>query len=194
GCFYRVGCVRRLGFALEQAPAQLAVAIAAVAPRVLEETDEVRIARAAAQRAAQVDAAGRKETRVKRAVGGEPRAVAIAAERLADGRDEADLALAVVERVALRDLAAVVRVERVHGPAGMDAVEQLLRRHDLARLPAVDGADVHVLDEAHDDTAAAEVLDEVENRMIVPTALDDDVDLDGLDTGAARGVDSLEHG
>src|SRR5690606_21851162 len=125
--------VDRLGLALEQAPAQLAVAVAAVAPRVLQEADEVGVARPAAQRAAQVDAAGREETRIQRTVGGEPRAMTVAAERLADGRNEADLALAVVEGVTLRDLAAIIRVERVDGPAGVDAVEQLLRRHDLAR-------------------------------------------------------------
>ena len=42
-----------------------------------------------------------------------------------------------------------------------------------SQTPVIAIADVHVLDEAHDDAGAAEVLDQVEHRVIVQAALDD---------------------
>ena len=70
--------------------------------------------------------------------------------------------------------------------------EQFFRRHDLLRLPAVHRADVHVLDEPHDDARAAEALDEIEHRVIVLATLDDGVDLDG-EAGGARSFDAVQH-
>src|SRR5262245_34390850 len=118
--------------------------------------------------------------------------MAVAAKRFADGRDEADLALPVVERVTLRDLATVVAVERRQRPALTQTREQLFRRHDLLGLPAVHRADVHVFDEAHDDARAPEALDEVEHRVIVPATLDDGVELDRKSFGPCS-LDAVQH-
>src|SRR5690606_6079367 len=145
------------GFA--QLGAQLAVAVGPRSPDVLQEPDELRVARSRAKRPAQVGAARREEARIELALGRQPCAVAVAAERLADRRDEADLALPVAEAVAGRDLAAVVPVERLERPARMDAVAEDLRRHDVVGAPAVQRADVHVLDEAQDHAGATEMLD-----------------------------------
>jgi hypothetical protein len=54
-------------------------------------------------------------------------------------------------------------------------------------------AHVHILDEAHDHAAAAEAVDQIEYRVIVDSALDDRVDLDGREIGALGGLDTGEH-
>ena len=54
-------------------------------------------------------------------------------------------------------------------------------------------ADVHVFDEAHDDAGAAEMRQQVEQRVIVDAALDDGVDLDRREARAARVLDAVEH-
>ena len=54
-------------------------------------------------------------------------------------------------------------------------------------------ADVHVLDEAHDDARAAEVLDQIERRVIVEAALDHRVDLDRREPRVQRGANAFEH-
>ena len=70
---------------------------------------------------------------------------------------------------------------------------QLARRHDAIATPVIAVADVHVLDEAHDDAGAAEVLDQVEHGVIVQAALDDAVDLDRRQPRVLRGANALEH-
>ena len=59
---------------------------------------------------------GREEAGVQVAVGGEPRAGAVAAERLGDAADDADLAGSVPVPIALRHLAAISRVHRFKRP------------------------------------------------------------------------------
>ncbi len=54
-------------------------------------------------------------------------------------------------------------------------------------------ADVHVFDEAHDDAAAAEALQQIKNGVVVHAPLYDGVDLDGRESGAARVFDALQH-
>src|SRR2546430_10485736 len=56
--------------------------------------------------------------------------------------------------------------------------------------PVVAVADVHVLDETHDHAGAAEVLHQLEHRVIVHAALHHGIDLDGSQFRAAR---SEEH-
>ena len=60
-------------------------------------------------------------------------------------------------------------------------------------LPVVARADVHVFDEAHDDAGAAEMRQQVEQRVIVDAALHDGVDLDGREARAPRVFDAVEH-
>ena len=62
----------------------------------------------------------REEAGVEAALGGEPRARAVAAERLRHRGDHADLAAAVAVAPALRDLAAVVRLDRLERELGGD--------------------------------------------------------------------------
>src|ERR1700754_641261 len=79
-----------------QRGAQLAVAVAATSPSGGDERAQIVIAGAAAQRRAQIQAGAREQTCVEHALGGEPGARAAATERVRDGRDEPQLAGAVV--------------------------------------------------------------------------------------------------
>ena len=63
----------------------------------------------------------------------------------------------------------------------------------ILRAPVIAIADVHELDEAHDHGRAAEVLDQIERRVIVHAALDDGVDLDRREAGGDGGIDAGEH-
>ena len=92
--------------------AQFTVAIGAPLPHRAHQSQQLLVAGAAAQRRPQIGALGREQAGVELAVRGQPRARAVAAERLRDRGDEADLTAAVVERVAARDLAGIGRIER----------------------------------------------------------------------------------
>ena len=54
-------------------------------------------------------------------------------------------------------------------------------------------ADVHELDEAHDNRHAAKALDQIERGMIVDAALDHGIDLDRREPGGDRGIDAVQH-
>ena len=173
--------------------AQLAVAVAAAAPDAADELEQLVVGGAGAQRAAQVHALRGEQAGVERAVGRDARARAVAAERLRDRRDEADFARAVFECVALGDFAAVVAVARRDRPARVDARREFARRHHQRGIPVIARADVHVFDEAHDDAGAAEMRQQIEQRVIVDAALHDGVHLDGRETRAPRVFDAVEH-
>ena len=93
--------------------AQFAVTVLAPPPHRAHELDAApRRSRRRAWRA-QIRARRREQAGVEHAVGGQPRARAVAAERLRDGRDEPDLAGAVRIGVTLGDLAAIGRARLV---------------------------------------------------------------------------------
>ncbi len=98
----------------------------------------------------------REQAGVQPSLGREACARAIAAERLRDGGDHADLAAAVPVAPAPCDLAAVVRLDGLERQLGVDRGDDLGRRNDLVEPPAVRVADVHVLDEAEDVPPLAE--------------------------------------
>ena len=137
-------------------------------------------------------AADREEAGVELAVGRDPRARAVAAERLRHRGDDADLARAVEVAVALGDLAAVGGLHGLERKLGADRRDDLGGGHDVVHPPAVRRADVHELDEAHSVAGAAEAARDVEDRRLVQAALDDDVDLD-REPGLCGRVDAREH-
>ena len=125
--------------------------------------------------------------------GREPRAGAVAAERLRHRRDHADLAAAVAVAPPLRDLAAVRRIDR------LDAERVVERRarsraagHDVVEPPAVRVADVHVLDEAERLAALFEERRHRHDLVVVDAALDHRVHLH-RQAGGDCGVDAFEH-
>ena len=75
---------------------------------------------AVAQQRAQVVAAVGEQAGVELAVGGQPRARAVAAERLRHRRDDADLVAAVAIAPALRDFAGVIGIDRLERELAVD--------------------------------------------------------------------------
>ena len=139
-------------------------------------------------------AADGEEAGVQLAVGGEAGARAVAAERLRDGGDDADLAGAIFVYIAPRHLSPIRRLARgFSGISRADPLDDLRRRDNVVQPPAVCRADVHVLDEAHDVVRAAEAPRDVEDAVIVDAALDDDVDLDRREPRLERRLDAVEH-
>src|SRR5690606_30884167 len=171
--------------------AQLAVAVRARRPRGGDALGH-RVP-AAGQRRAQVDPVRGEQAGVQAAVGGHPGAMALTAERRADRTDEADLATAIHEGVALGHLAAVVGIERAQWPARVDAVAQFRRGHNLFAPPAVACAHVHVLDEADHVPGAAETFDQARDLAVVDAALDHAVDLEAAEAGLFRRGDPGQH-
>src|SRR3974390_2990069 len=86
-----------LGGIAPQLLAQLAVTILPVCPRAANDAQQLGIIRAFAHGRAQINAPGCKKTGIELAFRGQPRAAASSAKRLRNGRDEADLAAAVVK-------------------------------------------------------------------------------------------------
>ena len=124
---------------------------------------------------------------------GQPGAVAVAAERLRDAGDHADLTRAVKVAPALGGLAGAVGCDRFERESGMDARHHLGRRQHLGHAPAIGGADVHVFDEAQHRPCAPEVLRHRQDFMVVGTALDHHVHLDRAKTGVLRGGNAFQH-
>ena len=122
-------------------------------PDAADRVVQLLVGRAAADERAQVVPLRREEAGVEAALGRDPRARAVAAERLRDGGDDADLAAAVAVAPAPGDLAAVVLLGRLERELGVDQRDDLGGRDDVVEAPAVRRADVHVLDEAEDVAA-----------------------------------------
>src|SRR6266581_6528577 len=94
--------------------ADLGIAIAALQPDRRDVVGDSLVVAAVAQQRPKIEALGGEQARVELALGGEPRARAVAAEGPGHRGDEADLARLVVTRIgvapALGDFAGVIRV------------------------------------------------------------------------------------
>src|SRR5207245_374219 len=128
--------------------AQLRVAVVAPRPDRRDLRGDLVVGGAVADERAQIGAARREQARVERAVGGQPRARAVGAERLRDRRDDADLAATVLVAVTVGDLTAVVLVDRLERHLAVDRGHDLLRRPDVVEALAVAVTDVHELEYA----------------------------------------------
>jgi hypothetical protein len=135
----------------------------------------------------------REEAGVEVAVGGQARAGAGGAERVGHGGDHADLPGAVEIAPALGHLASVVGLGGLQRKLLGDALHDLRRWDHVVHAPAVGGAHVHELDEAHDVAGAAEMARHVHDVVVVHAALDHHVHLDGCQARGGRGVDAFEH-
>ena len=119
----------------------------------------------------------RIEAQQPHAVGGQPAAIAVGAERLRRRRDDA-------ERRAVGQREAFGR-RRARSPSGSDrrrsappSARSISRATPTAsRRPPGRAADVHVLDEADLGADAARVLDQVDQLVVVDAAHDDGVEL-----------------
>src|SRR4051794_6425340 len=104
------------------------------------------VGRAGAQQLAQVGLVHGEEACAQLALGRQPDAVAVRAERLRDRVDEADLALAVGEPEDTRGRAGLAR-ELLERMDGVDELAQLLAGEDLVLRPGVVAVQRHELDE-----------------------------------------------
>src|SRR5918999_1886890 len=176
---------RRLAEARLADPVLELLAPDGVANRALE----LGVARPAAEWRAQVGLVDREQAGAELALRGQPDAVAVRAERLGDGVDEADLALAVREAVHARCRVRLARelLERVHA---VDDRSDLLARQHLVLRPGVVAVEGHELDEAHLIARRACELRHRQRLLLGEAAQRHRVDLDRPDLGVGR--DRLE--
>src|SRR3954470_12286204 len=128
-------------------PGLVDVVLELLAPdRLAHDACELLVARAVAQRPPEVGLVQREQARPQAAVGRQANAVAVRAERLRDGGDEADRALAVGEPVA-RGGAAGLAAERRERLRRVEQVAQLAVGQDAVRAPGAVGVERHKLDE-----------------------------------------------
>jgi autotransporter-associated beta strand protein len=115
------------------------------------------------------------------AVGGQAEAVAMAAERFADGGDDADFAAAIRESPALGSRGWVVRINRLETEAGLEAGQKFMAGDDHFFEPGARGIEGHEFDEAQAQFALASKLGEGFNFMIIDVADDNGVDFDWVE-------------
>ena len=138
-------------------------------------------------------AAGREQAGEQLAIRRHPSALAVAAEWRADRRDETNLALPVVEGVALGHLTAVIRLQRLQWPALTDPSQQLATGYHPFARPAIAGSHVHELDEAQHMATSAKTLDQRQHVVFVDATLDHTVELDALEARILRRLDAGQH-
>src|SRR5437899_2114222 len=150
-----------------------------------QDVRQIVVAGSGPQRPAQVPLVDRKQARADLSIGGEPNAIARAAERLRHRVDEAELADAVAEREPSRGAAGFGR----HGHHGHevaldDRLDLVAAQHTLA-LPVAVGIERHELDEADHVRLAARQLRERDHFDFGEIAHGDDVHLDRRDARIA---------
>src|SRR5207302_7090848 len=104
-----------------------------------------------------------EQTRVEQSLGRQPCSRAVAAERLGNRSDDADLTRPVDVAIAARDLTAIVRIDGLDAERRVEHGDDLRSRYDVVEPPAVRRSDVHELDESHDVTRAAKMSREVDD-------------------------------
>src|SRR5690625_3390197 len=189
--------VRHFDFLFLQArggvAANLGVAVVAAIPASDEGFENEFVAGALAQKPAQIHAFTGKQAGVELAFGRQAGAGAGVAKRLRDGRDDTDFAGAVSVSPAARHFAEIVWLNRLNGPAGVDALENVRRRYHVIEPPAVGVAHVHEFDEAQHVAAAAKMFGHGLDAVVVHAALDHHVDLDRVKSGGSGVVDAGQH-
>ena len=126
-------------------------------------------------------------------IGSEAQAVARAAERFGDARDQADLALAVSEDESFGGCGTGGLRQCDKRPDGGNPVEDLPARDELGPLPFPFGVEWHELNEAHDAPGPPGEGGKVEDLVVVLAAQEHDVDLEGSQSGGLGGVHRLKH-
>src|SRR3954451_3658399 len=129
-------------------PRLIDVVLELLAPdRLPDESLELGVRGAGAQRVSHVGFVQREQAGPQLAVGGQPDPVAVGTERLRDGIDEADLALAIGEAVdPRRGRALARRLDEL--VARLDRAADLVACEHLVAAPGVLGIQRHELDEA----------------------------------------------
>src|SRR5579875_1040697 len=161
--------------------------------RVPDDARDLGVARPGAQRAAQIGLVQREQAGAQPAIGGEPDAVAVGAERLGDRVDEADPAVGVGEAVDAGGGARLARLgdERVDR---LDRGADLLAGEHLRGRPRPVGVERHELDEPHLVGGRARQAREGQDLLLGEAAHRDRVDVDRVRLGeGGEQLEPLEH-
>src|SRR5579871_3756026 len=113
------------------------------------------------------------------AVGGQPQAIAMAAERLANGRNQADFAAPISKGPTYSSLGGIIRRQLTQFKTGFEPLQDFAAGHDQILLPGMRGIQWHELDEPERHVLLAREIRERLNLVVVDRADDDGVDLDG---------------
>jgi len=158
------------------------------------ERSEILVGSAVAQQKAEIVVILAEKAGAELAVGSEADARAMAAESLRDGRDEADFARSAVGKPIFAGGLAGLVWNGNERPAGMDAGMDFRGRNNQVARPMAVGVEGHELNEAHDDAAIAREFGEGFDFILVETAHENGVDLDGSEAGGLRGVNAGHDG
>src|ERR1051325_6220385 len=115
------------------------------------------------------------------AVRGQSQAIAMAAERLADRGDDAELASTVGEGPTFGGGRWIFRCHRTQIEGGLEAGQHLAARHDHFLEPGAGGIKRHELDEAKTQVVLAGKLRQRPEFMVIQSANHHRVDLDGME-------------
>src|SRR5215475_1202635 len=94
--------------------------------------------------------------------------------------------------MAFSHFTTIVALDRFQRPTLGDPGDELLRWDNEVRAPLVAIANIHILDESNDDAGPTEALHQINRSVIVQTTLHDRIDLDGIQAGASRVLDTVE--
>ena len=127
------------------------------------------------------------------AVGSQTDAVAVAAKRLADRRDDPDFASALPKRPAGGCLGEVASGERDEGHVRADLLDDFATGDNMIPLPRLSCTQWHELDEAHNDTLLGGKLGQAHDLVVVEAANDHCVKLYRGEAQRLGRADRLEH-
>lgn len=168
GCFVHVASIRNSAMASSSAPAR--------------------------ERGTQVPLGGAEEARADLPVGGEAEAAARAAERAADGRDEADApGEAVGESEGAGGAGGIVVIAGDERGASLHRGPRLGSTDPLGRVPCVTGIQGHVLDEPHLDRVTAGQRGQVRRLVVIEPADEHGVELERRQPFGQARLDAREH-
>src|SRR5216110_2433312 len=178
--------------AIGHAEPLLRPAIGPTLPRIPNQRGQLLVGRPAAEALAEIDSRPGVETQEPRAVRGDAAAVAGAAERRGDGRDDPERC-PVRKAEALRRSGAMARNRLDSAVTPRERAQHLLLGYDLLAGPACRAAHVHILDKAHLGVVPAAELDQVGELVIVEPADNHGVELQLLKPRRPNRRNPLEH-
>ncbi len=123
-------------------------------------------------------ALGPKKTGIQLAHSREPCARTIPTERLRHRSDKPNFSGTVPVAPAFGHLTGIVRRNRFEGVQRVDPIDEVSRRNDIVKIPAVGFSNVHILNKAHYAAGMTEMFRQIQNGVFVEAATNHRIDLD----------------
>src|ERR1700704_5520955 len=130
-----------------------------------------------------------KKTGTDLAIRGEPHARAVSAERMRDGRDDANFAFAVVEGITPCSLAGFIR-QLAHGTELVELLQNFVHRHHHLRRPYTVFFERHEFDKTDNDAFLTREAGKFDDLIFIESAEKYAVNLDWFQTGSLGGTDA----